>query len=394
MSDRTKNRGELSEIYVFLRLLYDGKIKLTDDKASTAFLDVLSIIREEEQGSIYKYYPINKLADEVQIKLNGVLIKTVPKETIIEWLRNIWKDISKKDAGGIKDEQIKEFLSSIFINKISSPSFKQTKFCGGTSDIFLETRQPATGIISEIGFSIKSDIKSPPTLFNASQDNTNFIYKLTGNMTDDIMNEFNNIWSKKADGTLKITPTGHYEVDMLKRMQYLRDNDIDLEFIKPASDISYQNLRLSGGTDLLKTLGASLKYFYFLANTGNIMVSGTIKYLVETDPAEFGYTSSERLQTSYEVVLKKLLFDAFTGLKLGKEWNGKREISGGYISVGSDGSISAYHSCIEDDFKDFLYNRMRFEKPSASRHKYMEIYKDGDGYFIKLNLQWRFKPEK
>ena len=49
----------------------------------------------------------------------------------------------------------------------------------------------------------------------------------------------------------------------------------------------------------------------------------------------------------------------------------------------------------KDEFKDFLIDKLKFEGPSCSRHKYMEIYKKDDGkYYLKLALQFRFKLKK
>ena len=60
-----------------------------------------------------------------------------------------------------------------------------------------------------------------------------------------------------------------------------------------------------------------------------------------------------------------------------------------------DGDVVAFHSCIADEFKDFLIDKLKFEGPSCSRHKYMEIYKKDDGkYYLKLALQFRFKLKK
>lgn len=80
----------------------------------------------------------------------------------------------------------------------------------------------------------------------------------------------------------------------------------------------------------------------------------------------------------------------FTGMRLGTSWNGKSSVNGGYIVVKGDGDIVAYHTCIVDEFKDFLLNKLGFETLGATRHKFMEVYKENGGYLIKFNLQLRF----
>lgn len=84
----------------------------------------------------------------------------------------------------------------------------------------------------------------------------------------------------------------------------------------------------------------------------------------------------------------------FTGLRLGKKWSGKSEVNGGYIVVKKDGDVVAYHSCIADEFKNFLMEKLRFETPSCSRHKCMNIYKKDNEYFIKFPLQLRFSLKR
>ena len=65
------------------------------------------------------------------------------------------------------------------------------------------------------------------------------------------------------------------------------------------------------------------------------------------------------------------------------------------IVVKRDGDVVAYHSCIADEFKDFLVDKLKFEAPSCSRHDYMKIYKKDDGkYYLKFALQFRFKLKK
>ena len=47
------NRGEWSEIYIFLKLLDDGKVYAADramQKIDTVYLNILKILREENPG--------------------------------------------------------------------------------------------------------------------------------------------------------------------------------------------------------------------------------------------------------------------------------------------------------------------------------------------------------
>ena len=73
------------------------------------------------------------------------------------------------------------------------------------------------------------------------------------------------------------------------------------------------------------------------------------------------------------------------------DWLGAEDANGGYITVKSDGSIVCYHLYNRTEFEDYLYDYTQFDRPSTTKYNYMEVYKDGEDYKIKLCLQIRFK---
>ena len=118
----------------------------------------------------------------------------------------------------------------------------------------------------------------------------------------------------------------------------------------------------------------------------------SVRYLADKDVIGYGFGD---LYDTYHLKVANLLYAMFTGLRFSKPWNGKSDVSGGYIVVKRDGDVVAFHSCIADEFKDFLVDKLRFEAPSCSRHDYMSIYKKADGkYYMKFALQFRFKLKK
>lgn len=294
--------------------------------------------------------------------------------------------ISKKDTT-FSDQEVIDFLSSIFIQNISSPAQKKSEFFGGTADIVLDTMDYRSGVNQIMGFSCKSDIDAAATLFNASGDNTNFEYEIVGNFDDEKMNAFNGMFHE-------VTKKGvtKYEVATGDRMRYLKECGVDLRFVNPVKDIARQNLVRCGGMEMPKILGGMLKYYYFECGAASVGVEDAIKYLTDTDYVGYGF---DDLYDTYRVKIANLLYAMFTGLRFSKPWSGRSDVSGGYIVVKRDGDVVAFHSCIADEFKDFLINKLKFEGPSCSRHKYMEIYKKDDGkYYLKLALQFRFKLKK
>ena len=54
-----KNKGEWSEMYMFFKLMSDRRVYVADkdmNKLKDVFLDIVSIIREEQVGKEYRYY--------------------------------------------------------------------------------------------------------------------------------------------------------------------------------------------------------------------------------------------------------------------------------------------------------------------------------------------------
>lgn len=53
------NKGEWSEIYIFLKLMSDGKVYAADrnmNRLANVFLNIIKIIREEYRNQKYEYY--------------------------------------------------------------------------------------------------------------------------------------------------------------------------------------------------------------------------------------------------------------------------------------------------------------------------------------------------
>ena len=222
---------------------------------------------------------------------------------------------------------------------------------------------------------------------NASGDNTNFEYEIVGDFDDEKMNAFNGMFHE-------VTKKGvtKYEVATGDRMRYLKECGVDLRFVNPVKDVARQNLVRCGGMEMPKILGGMLKYYYFECGAASVGVEDAIKHLADTDYVGYGF---DDLYDTYRVKIANLLYAMFTGLRFSKPWSGRSDVSGGYIVVKRDGDVVAFHSCIADEFKDFLIDKLKFEGPSCTRHKYMEIYKKDDGkYYLKLALQFRFKLKK
>lgn len=383
------NRGEWSEIYIFLKLAEEGKVYAADtnmQKVPDTYLDIIRIIREEIAGRRIDYYP----GEELSISINDVdTSQRVSNQTLSKYSDIVWFMINGSSGNGLQNREVEQFLNEIFINKLKSPAVHTTGFFGGTCDIMMEVSDYKTGIVSSVGFSCKS---KKATLFNASMDNTNFIFRIS-NMDDEKMKAFNKVFKivNKPNKETGIKEPKE-QIATNDRIKYLKDSGCDLSFVSPAKPTCGLNLIRSGGMEMPVIVAAMLKCFYFQYNgsADGADFSTILQYLVETDPANYKMAGFKDLENVYRTKISKLLYDMFTGMRLGTEWDGRADVNGGYIVVNTLGEVLAYHTCIVDEFKDFLFDNLKLEGPDNKRHHSMQIYKEGDEYFIKFALQVRF----
>lgn len=362
------NKGEWSEIYALFRLLGDGKIYAADgnlERMPDTYLPIIKIIREENAGELCEYFT----GEEIKITVNGEERLAVPSE---EFTQNADFLISKlqtpeisKKKGSFEIHETELFMNKIFVYKIKAPSRALNRKFGGKADITMEVHDSNSGLQAETAFSIKSELGGGSSLGNASEA-TNFIFKVNG-ITDEHMDAFNAI------------DTPHKLID---RMNYLKSLGASLSYVKTYRQQASDNL-LMIADNMEQIISRALYYYYW---DGISSFQDVIDKLTEENPLQ--YPNAEFIYTKR---IKDFLYACFSGLNLGNPWNGSRDVSGGYIVVKSNGEVLAYHNYIQDAFMQFLVKHCKLDKGGTKKHKYGIIYKENNEYFIKLNLQIRFK---
>lgn len=380
MATLSYNNGEWAEVYIFFKVIADRKLYTADaafNPIKNVYLDVLSVIREETKGEIYKY----KTGETVTILLNHEPVGEVPVSEFVKYKNLLWKLLEENTETTFSSEEIEQFLNSIYIYNPKSPAHIVSKFCGGTVDIVIETKD-RSGVNRVLGFSCKSDLRASATLLNASGENTNFIFEVTGSMDDEKMEHFNNIFKEvKRKGEICC------DIATTDRMQYLHDIGCDIQSAGTSKQLAKANLIKCGGMEMPAIVAGMLKKFYFENLGGYTTMEDCIEYLADNDFVGYGF---DDLKDTYRSKIAHLLLCTFTGMRLGSPWNGRQEVNGGYIVVKNNGDVVAFHSTIADEFKEFLVAKMLMESPSHSRHKDMYIYKENDKFYLKLALQLRF----
>ena len=111
------NKGEWSEIYIFLKLLHDGRVYAADkdmNRLATVYLNILKILREETPGFLYEY----NTGNPITIDLNGSNVgPDVPLADIEKIKNHLWHLFVTTPNGNITSDQIEEFLNRIHIKK-------------------------------------------------------------------------------------------------------------------------------------------------------------------------------------------------------------------------------------------------------------------------------------
>ena len=350
----TGNKGEWSELYVLLRLLADGKIYIAAEdlrRDESCYLPVLEIFRDEIGSNHIEYKRSNQ--KHIELYLNGSLVRKIKTAELAETAAKFYGAIVE-GTGSFHIDGAEEVMKKLECRKIKASSADKT-------DISMKVHDPFTNYERICGYSIKSDLGSPPTLLNASRA-TNFIYSV-GEMSDADMIAINAI-----DTRTKIK-------DRLSRID-------ELTFVATANETFSGNLLFIDS--LMEKILSEVLLIFYREGVGDCTALAT--KLEENNPLHY------KRGGIYRHKLKKFLCAVALGLNPATPWNGIDEANGGYIIVTERGDVIAYHLYNRDSFEAYLLNNTRLETASTGRHDFASVYVGDDGKkYINLNLQIRFK---
>ena len=356
MGKDTKNKGEWSELYVFLKIAGEGKLDVGDSKLqinTDEYYKVYKIIRESDN----REFSIGEDIVEVSEITNNINLINVPKQHFIETSQELFKEMIA-GSSTFKVEKVKEFLNNIgVINLKGSNSEKD--------DILMDLEKNTDLLRKILSFSIKSQVGSPATILNASQK-TNFIYEVKDiDLSDEDIENLNKGNQKSI-------------------IKSIKDRNGKFEFISVNDKIFEDNLR---SIDYLmpSVLSELLLYTYSTSTKGIKEVFEKVDLTIPN-----GY-SKEQFSTYILARIKNMLYLSATTMITNDDFYSGHKIDGGMIIVKSDGQLLCYDLYNLDRFKDYLYQSLKFESASKSRHKYGKLYKEDDKIKFKLNLQIRYK---
>lgn len=380
-----QNAGTWSELYTFMKVLADKKLYAADSKIKkipNRYMPVMSVIMQKQSDNSNLAFVVNSSTNSIEVYEEESTQPTLilPSSEFEKQANDFFKIISTRKGethkGTFDVPEIEPFFK-----KILNPKLKKNK--QAKSDIFIVVHDTITNSDNEVGFSIKSKYKEPATLLNASGQ-TVFRYEIT-NGSDLGENQLKSSLALfEDDGTTKRGPT--------VRIKSLLELGAKLEFSRIKGNVFSENVSLID-SQLDKLLAEALLIFI---NTEYTTVSDVIEMVSKKNPC--GYKASdERLVDFYSYKMKRLLVDSALGMLPGKPWDGKFDVSGGYLIVKEQGEILCYHLFNLNDLQSYLYENTKFEGPASSgrgtkkSYAWAQYVKEGTQYFVDITLQIRFK---
>lgn len=355
----TQNKGEWSELYVFLKLLGEGVLYAADadlNKIENLYYPLVEVLRKENEQ--IKHY----IKDAININIvddNGHIILILPAIEFETKAKLLLRTI--KDSGStFSVPVIEDFMQIIKCSKVKADSMDK-------SDIKLVLHDCKTYKNETFGFSIKSKLGSPSTLLNPGKP-TNFIYEICGNLSSEKVTEINQIDSRAK---------------LRDRLKAIKDSGGKLVYVGLENEVFKANLQMVDSAFPLIISEYLVQYYL-----GNGSLVSDLTHKVRTvNPCNLNINLPHLY---YEHKMKNFLTDIALGMTPATAWTGEYQATGGYIIVREDGEVLCYHLYNHNEFQEYLFKNTRFDTPSATRYEFGKIYKENKKLFIKLNLQVRF----
>lgn len=355
---KTKNKGEWTELFTFIKILLEQKLLLSD----------------KDLNPTGDYFKVNKITTENLdlefIPLSNFKIKSVNTSTNEELEIDISDVITDSSLTNILN-QIKDGSGTFEINdfEIIQTELGFSVVKGGNSsqkaDIVLDIEH-SSFVKENEGFGIKSYLGSKPTLLNAS-GNTNFMFEING-LDSTKISEINGISTKTK---------------LKDRIEDIIKNGGSFNYLRAEKDTMNYNLKMVDSV-LPEIIGYLLMTFYGKRIS---KLSDIVEDLCSNTDILTNLDIDDKAMLTNK--LKKFLVDILLGFFAGTKWDGSYE-SNGTIVVKENGDLITFHIIDMDSLKDYLFKNIKLDTPSTSRHKFGTVIQDKAKNYFKLNLQLRF----
>jgi len=354
------NKGEWSEFYAFIKILTDGKVFNADKNLEILkdnFYLVLKIIRQEASG--VKSYDISKGDGKILVYgEKGEKIVSVDLDKIKSKVIDIFGEMKSSAGTTFGITMAEDVMGELHCSQIKASSREKV-------DLTIVLHDKKSPEFPELGFSIKSMLGAPSTLLNASGA-TNFVYKVI---------------EKKSEKKEGAAPDKNFKVREAAVQVY--GDGGKLEFLGMDSEVFRRNLRRIDSY-FPEIIAEVVKHYY---SSGRSKLPDLVDCIMADKEfvGKIDFTKEDLV-----LKIKRFLSAIALGMTPGEDWDGYTETHGGYIIVKENGEIACYHLYNRDKFEDYLFNNVKLDTPSTTRHKFGTPYKEKDEKRVRYNLQIRF----
>ena len=356
---KTKNKGEWTELLVFIKLLAEQKLHLSD-KDLNQKIDFFNVSKITTRNLDLDFFIINDKTIKAVDGLSGEHQLIDITDILNEQSLNTITQAIGNGKGTFTIPEFEVIQKTLGFNVIKGGTSRQK------SDIVLDISNEEISKENE-GFGIKSYLGSKPTLLNAS-GNTNFIFEVQG-IDSSKMDEINQISNRTK---------------LKDRIKYIEDLGGSLVYIGAEKETMEHNLKISDSC-MPKIVGHLLLSFYKKRISKLSDIIHEVHQVGKLNN-EINYGEKEVL----EIKVKRLLMDILLGFFAGKKWNGEY-LANGTIVMKKTGDCVGFHIIDAKSLKNYLYENIRLDTPSTTRHRFGKVYREKNGkLFFKLNLQLRF----
>jgi hypothetical protein len=361
VAEKTRNRGELSELYVLARLLSDATLTVNGISGSRTALPINRVTRK--LGGVTRSWLI----------FGGDVMVTDPAGSSMPLFCTEPPLVNRRKIAALADEMLVEISSMTKSASLASLVAAQAivnllgldDVIGDNKekgDLGVEVYDPTISAHVMRYFSIKSHIGSPPSLLNASGA-TWFRYAVTCPGVSPCDSGFEDLKTVGLVSTL-----------LSEGCSVLYDS-MDERF--------RENLDMLDGH--LERIVAECLLESYLGSGRS--VASVVSRVAAKNPLGFPSTTAEKV---YRYKFLQFLQNSAFGMMPSEPWGGLSATTAGFIDVKKDGSLLIFHNENQDELREYLWTATKFETPSTSRHNHGTLYRIEDGCFMNLALQIRY----
>ena len=388
---KSKNIGEVSELYAFAYLIGRRVISIVDGDLNPSgnTIQFLKLVRKcqsaDDSVEFFSEYDIDRDVKTVRISVPDPVTGDrteffVPRERIKELsddLRERIKKATTKPKQPIYDDDavLTELLAMLHADGISAKAKDKTDFGG------LITSGNGYGSHT-LGFSVKSQMGSNSSLINASKTHTQVKYSIYQNghpLTDPSKIKTIMDCGLKGSGLFR----------------YLESDGLSLQFERFDCPIMTYNLRMidSSAPEII----ALMMTQRFQMESSYSSLDKVVEHISHDEMAtrypflqNFGGTEEERC-AALKYKIKNVLIAFAMGATPGTKWDGLDVATGGFLVVKKDGEVVCLELFTRNAIGHYLITKTSFESPSTGRHG-GGLFVDEKGVLcVNVQLQVRFK---